>query len=112
MNLRIGQMMVCIKDDFDSFPPEFGINKLPSLNSIYTINKGIWEPTNERSYSGKIVRCVMIGFEEIFFNNLEQWPLFRADWFRPVKITSIEIFEKIANNCPTELIKDKKTEKV
>jgi len=97
MSFHIGQQVVCVDDKFSK--EEYwrrSVRAFPQLHAIYTIREIIdygdligfcfYELTNPRAYFSK-------GFHE---------PAFNSRNFRPVRKTSIEVFERLL--APTDLV--------
>ena len=97
MSLHVGQLVVCVNDAFS--PCEYwrqAVQSLPKLHGIYTIR-------HTREAHGLIGLC----FHEIrsphaHFSEGYVEPAFNSKNFRPVKRTSIEIFEKLL--APVDLV--------
>ena len=97
MSFSIGQQVICVNDVFSKRKYwRRAVRVFPKLYSIYTIRE-IWdygdligfcfyEIVNPRAYFGK-------GLHE---------PAFNSRNFRPVKKTSIEIFERLL--APADLV--------
>jgi hypothetical protein len=95
MRFHIGQQVVCINDVFSSCPYwRRALSALPKLHMIYTIR-------NMREAHGLLGLC----FYEIVspraqFSEGFVEPAFNSKNFRPVKPTSIAVFEKLRVPAP------------
>jgi hypothetical protein len=95
MSFYIGQQVVCVKDQFSQW--EYwrrSIRTLPTLNSIYTIRiirRG--EDYGQAPFAAfcfhELVNTPVL-FRLGYFE-----PSFLSKYFRPVKKTSIDVFEKL-----------------
>jgi hypothetical protein len=97
MSLDVGQQVVCINDAFSSCPYwRAAVSAFPKLNGIYTIR-------HMREAHGLLGLC----FYEIvsppaqFSEGLVE-PAFNSKNFRPVRPTSIAVFEKLL--APADLL--------
>ncbi len=96
MTLYVGQQVVCVNDVFSSCRYwRRALSALPKLHMIYTIR-------SMREAHGLLGLC----FYEILspqaqFSEGYVEPAFNSKNFRPVKHTSIEIFEKLLAPVPT-----------
>jgi hypothetical protein len=90
MSLHVGQQVVCINDTFS--PCEYwraAVQSLPVLHGIYTIR-------HMREAHGLLGLCFYeIRSPHAHFSEGYVEPAFNSQKFRPVKRTSIEIFEKL-----------------
>jgi hypothetical protein len=97
MSFHIGQQVVCINDVFSSCPYwRSAVSAFPKLHMIYTIR-------HMREAHGLLGLC----FYEIVspraqFSEGYVEPAFNSKNFRPVKRTSIAVFEKLLAPAPTE----------
>ena len=90
MSFQVGQQVICISDSW--LPNEFWrrtVRTFPQINSVYTIRE-IREGTN------------LIGFcfyefvnPRVHFRNSYLEPAFKSQNFRPVRRTSIDLFERL-----------------
>lgn len=99
MSLQVGQQVVCINDDFSPCPYwRRAIRAWPRLGMVYTI-RGLrevqdllglcfFEIVNAHAHFGE-------GYVEAAFNGRN---------FRPVKRTSIEIFERLLAPVPSRVL--------
>ena len=99
MSLYVGQQVVCVNDVFSPCPVwRAAVTSLPVLHGIYTIR-------HIREAHGLIGLC----FHEIIspprdFSEGYVEPAFNSKNFRPVKRTSIEVFQTLL--VPTKLLED------
>jgi hypothetical protein len=90
MSFHIGQQVVCINDEFSPCPYwRRAVSAFPKLHMIYTIR-------DIREAHGLLGLC----FYEIVSRRAQfaegyVEPAFNSKNFRPVKHTSIEVFEKL-----------------
>jgi len=95
MSFCIGQRVVCVNDRFSRWPRwRRAARAFPKLNSIYTIR----EVCRSKDYGAE--PFVAFCFYEIvnppaLFRAGYFEPSFLSKYFRPVKTTSIELFEKL-----------------
>jgi hypothetical protein len=95
MSFHVGQQVVCINDVFSSCPYwRRALSALPKLHMIYTIR-------SMREAHGLLGLC----FYEIVspraqFSEGYVEPAFNSKNFRPVKHTSIDVFEKLLAPAP------------
>jgi len=95
MSFDVGQQVVCVDDHFDPWPYwRRTLRAFPKLNSVYTIRKILRgedygaEPFVSFCFY-EIVSPVAL-FDYGYFE-----PSFLCKYFRPVRKTSIEVFEKL-----------------
>ena len=104
MGFRIGQRVVCV--DTRKWPRDYDFRpKLPKRGAVYTVRA--------------IVPCIADGYDEDGLRFVEivnprrllRWPsgrrqrmelCFRMSRFRPVRTTSIEVFQKLLEPLPQE----------
>ena len=97
MSFQIGQQVVCVNDRFsERVDWRRTVRAFPQLHSVYTIREIIEDPP-------------LIGFcfhelvnERHHFRSGFHEPAFNSRNFRPVRKTSIEIFEKLL--VPADLV--------
>lgn len=98
-NVKVGDKVVCINDTFDAIRRE-NLN-LPVKDEIYTVRE-------VRTSTEKPLNLLL---EEVV-NIARQWkdffgePSFDISRFRPLKESSIEIFQKLLIDPPTKILGD------
>jgi hypothetical protein len=96
MSLHVGQQVVCINDVFS--PCQYwrrALTALPKLHTIYTIR-------HIREAHGLIGLCFYeIVSPRAHFSEGHVEPAFNSKNFRPVKRTSIDVFEELLAPAPT-----------
>jgi hypothetical protein len=97
MSFSVGQQVVCVNEVFSSCPYwRAAVRAFPRLHSIYTIR-------SIREAHGLIGLCFFeIVSPQAQFSEGYVEPAFNSKNFRPVKKTSIEIFEKLL--APRDLV--------
>jgi hypothetical protein len=90
MSFQVGQQVICISDDW--LPNELWrrtVRTFPQVNSIYTIR--------EIHYGSKLFGFCFYEFvnPRAHFKNGYHEPAFKSQNFRPVRKTSIDLFEKL-----------------
>lgn len=97
MSFRVGQQVVCVNDKFsdDKYWRRM-VREFPKLRSVYTVR--------EIRDAGGLVGFCFYEFQNpiALFSGGYFEPAFNVKNFRPVKKTSIEIFEKLL--APTDLL--------
>lgn len=99
MDFHCGQQVICISDRFSDEPVwRRAIHTLPKLRAVYTIR--------DICYVGELVGLM---FEEIlhepaWFGNELAEPAFNAKNFRPVRKTNLDVFRKMLEPSPHNLI--------
>jgi hypothetical protein len=96
MGLRVGQQVVCISDAFSPCPYwRRALTALPKLHMIYTIR-------DMRVAHGLLGLCFYeIVSPRAHFSEGYVEPAFNSKNFRPVKRTSIDVFETLLAPTPT-----------
>jgi hypothetical protein len=99
MDFHRGQLVVCISDRFSDEPIwRRSIHTLPKLRAIYTIR--------DICYVGELVGLMFVEIlhEPAWFGNELAEPAFNAKNFRPVRKTNIDIFKKMLEPSPRDLV--------
>lgn len=99
MSFHVGQQVVCINDAFSLCPSwRRALAALPKLHMIYTIR-------HMREAHGLLGLCFFeIVSPRAHFSEGYVEPAFNSRNFRPVKRTSIEVFEKLLTPAPARPI--------
>ena len=97
MSFHLGQQVVCVNDVFSScLYWRSAVSALPKLHMIYTIR-------HMREAHGLIGLCFFeIVSPRAQFSEGFVEPAFNSKNFRPVKRTSIEVFERLVAPAPAE----------
>ena len=102
-NSQVGDMVVCINENVLNPYYKNLTTIYPKLNNIYTI------------------REILIDIDGLVCYRLEELPdqslvmydvVWEAVCFRPVKKTSIEVFEKLIESIPTDILEEIEKERV
>lgn len=94
MIFRVGQEVVCIRTERGGPPP------FATVGMAYTISEVLWHDADATYDPGATLQ-----FHELRFEGDDEWvPGFKAEYFRPVKTTSIEVFRQMLVNPPREVV--------
>jgi hypothetical protein len=97
MSFRVGQQVVCVNDKFsDDKYWRRTVLEFPKLRSVYTVRE-ICDAGDLVGFCFHEIKNPIVLFTGGYFE-----PAFNVKNFRPVKKTSIEIFEKLL--APTNLL--------
>jgi len=95
MSLHVGQQVVCVNDGFSPCPYwRRAVSALPKLGMVYTVR-------HIREAHGLIGLCFFeIESTHAHFSEGYVEPAFNSKNFRPVRRTSIAVFEEILQVAP------------
>ena len=99
MGLHVGLQVVCVSDVFSPCPYwRRAVRSWPKLHMIYTIR-------DMREVKGLVGLCFFefVNPREHFFEGYAE-PAFKSQNFRPVRRTSIEIFERLLAPAPVDVL--------